>query len=137
MLLIYNNYVLLSGQVFGSQQTSANWGHDSTIVDKESITKLSPKPSGGPSHKVDALNSSNSGKRRRKSWVTSNVSINFMITQITLEPIFDHLFATYSYTSYWQFGEFLTNTNCRLSYSPKFGSQKFCTPLHFMNCLNA
>ena len=60
-----------------------------------------------------------------------------MITQITLEPSFDHLFATYSYTSYWQFCEFLTNTNCRLSYSPKFGSQKFCTPLHFMNCLNA
>ena len=60
-----------------------------------------------------------------------------MITQITLEPSFDHLFATYSYTSYWQIGEFLTNTDCRLSYLPKFGSQKFCTPLHFMNCLNA
>ena len=38
-----------------------------------------------------------------------------------LEPIFDHLFATYSYTSYWLVSEFLMNSDCRLSYSPKFG----------------
>ena len=35
---------------------------------------------------------------------------------------FDHLFATYLYTSYWRVGEFLTNSDRRLSYLPKFGS---------------
>ena len=47
--------------------------------------------------------------------------INFKITWITLEPSFDHLFATYSYTSYWRVSEFLTNSDRRSSYLPKFG----------------
>ena len=45
----------------------------------------------------------------------------FKITLITLEPSFDHLFATYSYMSYRRVGEFLMNTNSCLSYSPKLG----------------
>ena len=46
-------------------QTLADKDHDLTIVDE-----ASPQPS----HKVNALNSSNSGKRRRTSRVTSHVS---------------------------------------------------------------
>ena len=42
--------------------------------------------------------------------------INFKITQITLKPNFDHLFATYSYTFYRRIGEFLMNSNRRSSY---------------------
>ena len=49
------------------------------------------------------------------SWVT-----NFKLTWITLKPSIDHLFATYSYTSYWRVGEFLTISVHRSSYSPKF-----------------
>ena len=35
-------------------------------------------------------------------------------------PSFNLLFATYSYTSYWRIGEFLTNSDHRSSYLPKF-----------------
>ena len=45
---------------------------------------------------------------------------NFKLTLIMLKASFDHLFATYSYTSYWRVGKFLTNSNRRSSYSPKF-----------------
>ena len=49
--------------------------------------------------------------------------INFKITWITFEPSFDHLFATYSYTNYWRVSEFLTNSNPRSNYLPKFASK--------------
>ena len=42
-----------------------------------------------------------------------------------LEPSFDHLFATYSHTSYRQIGKFLTNSDCQSSYLPKFGSDLY------------
>ena len=37
-----------------------------------------------------------------------------------LEPSFDHLFATYSYTSNRRVSEFLKNSNPRSSYLAKF-----------------
>ena len=46
--------------------------------------------------------------------------IYFKITKITLAPSFEHLFATYSYTSYRRVGEFLTISDCRSNYSLKF-----------------
>ena len=45
----------------------------------------------------------------------------FKITQIKLKPSFDHLFASYSYTSYLRVGEFFMNNNSWASYSPKLG----------------
>ena len=83
-------------------QTSANWGPDSTFIDGASSTRSSSKPS--------------------SSWV---IKYNFKLTQITLEPSFDHLFATFSYTSYWWVGKFLTNSNRRSSYLPKFDNDIF------------
>ena len=40
-----------------------------------------------------------------------------------LEPSFDNIFASYLYTSYWQVSEFLTYSDPRSSYSPKFAWQ--------------
>ena len=36
-----------------------------------------------------------------------------------LKSSFDHLFASYSYSSYWQVDEFLSNIKLWSSYSPK------------------
>ena len=43
--------------------------------------------------------------------------MNIKRSRITLESSFDHLFATYSYSRYWQVGEFLLNIKLWLSYS--------------------
>ena len=51
----------VKGEKNSVEQTSANRGHDSIILDEASSTRLSPKLS----HKVDALNLRYSGMRRR------------------------------------------------------------------------
>ena len=49
--------------------------------------------------------------------VKSKASSSRVITRITLDVSFDHLLATYLYTSYWRVGKFLTNSNRQSSYS--------------------
>ena len=92
-----SNLWRVSNTNLGQIQTSANRDPDSIFVDEVSCIRLSPKPSSG------------------------QVIINFKRTGITLEPSFDHLFATYSYTNCWRVGEYLTNRDRRSSYLPKFG----------------
>ena len=53
----------VKGERTSLEQTLANRGYDSIILDEASSTRLSPKLS----HKVDALNLRYSGMRRRMS----------------------------------------------------------------------
>ena len=99
--LVLDLWILPKQPEFTLQQTSANRGHTRQLLTRRIVeAKLE-------------FHSQYWGKY-----------INFKITQIMLEPSFDHLYATYSYMSYKWVDEFLTNCKCRWSYSPKFALQQ-------------
>ena len=114
-------------------QTLANQGPNSTFVNEASCTWSSPKPSSswviklidgtqvthpqGEFQFTSILIIAHFRVVRQvithvlyhfwyKSW---GEYINFQLTWIPLKPSFDHLFATYLYTCYWQVGKFLIN----------------------------